>query len=306
MNLRIILKDYLTMRRKLGYKLHIPEKVLTGFITFFENQQGSYLTTTLAVKWARKSKSTEPGCWADRLTILRGFAVYWKMVDPRTEVPPLHIVGPHYKRATPHIYTDQQIAQILTATRKWPSKDSYTYWTLFGLLLATGMRIGEALALNNEDIDLKQGIITIRKGKLDKPRLLPLHATTRKILKQYVQKRDLRFACLHVPAFFVVMKGRRLSLYMARTTFKRVLDMLGLRTVIQGKRVRLHDLRHTFATRALTGFYQNGQDIDGKIHALSTYLGHKYIQCTYWYLTNVPELMSQVLSRLENKRGGNL
>ena len=306
MNLRIILRDYLALRRKLGYKLQIPEEVLAGFITFFENQKGSHLTTKLAVKWARKSKSTAPGCWADRLTMLRGFAAYWKTIDPKTEIPPLHILGPRYKRATPNIYTDQQITQILAATQNLPSKDSHTYWTLFGLLFATGMRIGEALALNNEDIDLKQGIITIRKGKLDKPRLLPLHATTRKILKQYVQKRDLRFACLHVPAFFVVMKGRRLSLYMARTTFQQVLDMLGLRTVLKGKRVRLHDLRHTFATKALTGFYQNGQDIDGKIHALSTYLGHKYIQCTYWYLTNVPELMSQVLSRLENKRGGNL
>lgn len=306
MNLRIVLKDYLAMRRKLGYKLQTHEGILPGFITFFENQKGSYLTTKLALKWARKSKSTKPACWADRLTILRGFAAYWKMVDPRTEVPPLHILGPHYKRVTPHIYTDQQIAQILDATRKSPSKDSYTYWTLFGLLLATGMRIGEALALNNEDIDLKQGIITIRRGKLDKPRILPLHATTRKILKQYVQKRNRRFSCSKVTAFFIVMKGKRLSLYIARNTFKRVLDMLGLRTLSQRKRVQLHDLRHTFATRALTGFYQNGQDIDAKIHALSTYLGHKYIQCTYWYLTAVPDLMSQVLSRLENKIGGDL
>jgi len=306
MNLRIILKDYLAMRRKLGYKLQTSEEVLTGFITFFENQKSSYLTTKLAVKWARKSKSTNPACWADRLTILRGFAAYWKIIEPRTEVPPLYTVGPHYKRTTPHIYTDKQIAQILAATRKLPSKDSYTYWILFGLLLATGMRIGEALALNNEDIDLKQGLITIRKGKLDKPRILPLHATTRKVLKQYVQKRDRQFPSSKITAFFAVKKGRRLSLYMARTTFKRVLDMLELRTPSQRKRIRLYDLRHTFATRALTGFYQNGQDIDGKIHALSTYLGHKYIQCTYWYLTNVPELMNQVLSRLENKMGGDL
>jgi integrase/recombinase XerD len=304
MNLRIILKDYLAMRRKLGYKLQTSEEFLAGFITFFENQKGSYLTTELALKWARKYKN--PACWADRLTVLRGFAAYWKIIDPRTEVPPLHIVGPHHKRGTPHIYTGRQVAKILATTRKLQSKDSYTYWTLFGLLLATGMRIGEALALNNDDIDLKQGLITIRKGKLDKPRILPLHTTTRKILKQYVQQRNRRFVCSKVPAFFAVMEGRRLSLYIARNTFKQVLDMLGLRTLSQQKCVRLYDLRHTFVTRALTRFYQNGQDIDAKIHALSIYLGHKYIQCTYWYLTNVPELMSQVLSRLENKMGGDL
>ena len=195
------------MRRKLGYKLKTAEEFLAGFITFFENQKGSYLTTELALKWARKYKN--PACWADRLTVLRGFAAYWKMIDPRTEVPPLHIVGPHHKRSTPHIYTDQQVAKILATTRKLPSKDSYTYWTLFGLLLATGMRIGEALALNNEDVDLKQGLITIRKGKLDKPRILPLHTTTRKILKQYVQQRNRRFVCSKVPAF---LKLSRLSL----------------------------------------------------------------------------------------------
>jgi integrase len=306
MNPRIILRDYLAIRRKLGYKLHTDEGILPGFITFFENQRGSYLTTKLAVKWARKSKSTKPGCWANRLTVLRGFAAYWKMIDPRTEVPPLYILGPYYKRATPHIYSEQQITQILAAILKLPSKDSYAYWILFGLLFATGMRIGEALALNNEDIDLKQGLITIRKGKLDKPRILPLHVTTRKILKKYVQHRNLMFSCLKVPAFFVIMKGRRPSLFIARDRFKRALDMLGLRTVLQRERIQLHDLRHTFATRALIKFYQNGQDIDGKIHALSIYLGHKYIQCTYWYLTNVPELMNQVLSRLENKIGGDL
>jgi integrase/recombinase XerD len=304
MNPRIVLKDYLVMRRKLGYKLQTDEKFLRSFVTFFESQKSSYLTTDLALRWARRYKN--PACWAVRLTTLRGFAGYWKIIDPRTEVPPLHIVGPHRTRGSPLIYTEQQVTKILDATQKLPSKDSYTYWTLFGLLLATGMRIGEALALNNEDIDLKQGLITIRKGKLDKPRILPLHKTTRKILNQYLQQRDRRFVCPKVPAFFVVMKGTRLSPYMAIKTFTQVLDILGFRTLLQGKYVRLYDLRHTFATRSLTRFYQNGQDIDAKIHALSIYLGHKYIQCTYWHLTNVPELMSIVLSRLENKMGGNL
>jgi integrase len=127
-----------------------------------------------------------------------------------------------------------------------------------------------------------------------------------RLAPQYVQKRNLMFSCGKVPAFFVVMEGRRLSNYIIRNTFKQVLDILGLRTSLQLKCVRLYDFRHTFATRTLTRIYQNGQDIDGKIHALSTYLGHKYIQCTYWYLTNVPELTSQVLSRLENKIGGDL
>ena len=306
MNPRIILKDYLALRRKLGFKLRKHEETLRGFLNFFEKQRTSYLTTELALKWARKPQNTDPAWWTERLSMLRGFAAFWKTIDPRTEVPSLHILLPQYKRPTPHIYTEQQTTQLLATLHKPSTEDNYTYWTLFGLLMATGMRIGEALALNNEDVDLKQGVITVREAKLNKSRIIPLHITTQNVLKQYVQKRNRQFSRLKTTAFFVIIDGRRPSHYIAWNTFKRVLLTMGLRTPSQQKGPRLHDLRHTFAVRALTGFYQNGQDIDGKVHALSIYLGHKDIRCTYWYLTAIPELMGQVLSRLEKKIGGAL
>ena len=306
MNPRIILKDYLTMRRKLGFKLKKHEETLRGFLNFFETRKDTYLTTELALKWARKPKNTDPAWWTERLSILRGFAAYWKTIDPRTEVPSLHILLPQYKRPTPHIYSNQQIAQILASTQKLPTKDSYTYWTLFGLLLATGMRIGEALALDNKDVDLRQGVITVRDTKLNKSRILPLHKTTLQVLKKYVQQRDKRFPVCKNKSLFAIVDGRRPSHAVVWKMFKQVLLDTGILEPSQKRVPRLHELRHTFAVRALTGFYKNGQDIDGKIHALSTYLGHKDIRCTYWYLTAVPELMGQVLSRLEKKIGGRL
>jgi len=306
MNPRIILKDYLAMRRKLGFKLKKHEETLRGFLNFFETRKDTYLTTELALKWARTPKNTDPAWWTERLSILRGFAAYWKTIDPRTEVPSLHILLPQYKRPTPHIYSNQQIAQILASSQKLPTKDSYTYWTLFGLLLATGMRIGEALALDNKDVDLKQGVITIRDTKLNKSRILPLHKTTLQVIKKYVQQRDKRFPIRKNKSFFAIVDGRRPSHAVAWKMFKQVLLDTGILEPSQKRVPRLHELRHTFAVRALTGFYKNGQDIDGKIHALSTYLGHKDIRCTYWYLTAVPELMGQVLSRLEKKIGGRL
>jgi integrase/recombinase XerD len=306
MNPRTILKDYLAMRRKLGFKLQKHEETLRGFLNFFETRKDTYLTTELALKWAKKPKNTDPAWWTERLSMIRGFAAYWKTIDPRTEVPSLHILLPQYKRPTPHIYSNQEIAQILSLAKKLPTKDSYTYWTLYGLLLATGMRIGEALALDNEDVDLKQGVITIRDTKLNKSRILPLHITTLEILKQYVQKRNKQFAKSKEAAFFVVSDDRRPSHHMAWRRFKKILIEMGIWNPSHNKDPRLHSLRHTFAVRALTEFYRNGQDIDGKIHALSTYLGHKDIRCTYWYLTAVPELMAQVLSRLEKKIGGRL
>jgi integrase/recombinase XerD len=306
MNPRIILKDYFAMRRKLGFKLRKHEETLRSFMNFFEKQQDSYLTTGLALKWARIPKNTDPAWWTERLSMLRGFAAYWKTIDPRTEVPSLHILLPQYKRPMPHIYSDQQIVQVLASTQKLPTEDTNTYWTLFGLLLATGMRIGEALALDNKDVDLKQGVITVHNTKLNKSRILPLHKTVPPVLKQYVRQRDKRFPIRENESFFTIVDGRRPSHAVTLKRFKQVLFDVRILKPPKTKGPRLHDLRHTFAVRALTGFYKNGQNIDGKIHALSTYLGHKDIRCTYWYLTAVPELMGQVLSRLERKIEGAL
>jgi integrase/recombinase XerD len=301
---RTILKDYLALRRSLGFKLQKHEETLREFLRFFAAQKASHLTTKLALQWARKPQNTDPAWWTDRLSILRGFAAYWKTIDPRTEVPSLHILVPQYKRPTPCIYTPQQIVQILAATRRLPSRDGFTFWTLFGLLAVTGMRVGEALALNNTDVDLKGGAITIRDAKRNKARLLPLHPTTRRVLKRYVRKRNQRFPRHEAGSFFAILDGRRPSHHSAWNTFRQILIQLGIRKPSQQKGPRLHDLRHTFAVRALIGFYESGQGVDEKIHALSTYLGHKGIRCTYWYLTAVPELMSLALSRLEKKIGG--
>lgn len=305
-NPRTILMDYLSMRRSLGFKLRKEEEMLRGFISFFTAQKASYLTTKLALRWARKPKNTDPAWWTDRLSMLRGLARYWKTIDPRTEIPPVRLLIPYYKRPSPHIYTDKEITKILATARELLTKDNVTYWTLFGLLIVTGMRIGEALVLNDEDVDLKDGVITVQDAKLNKTRLLPLHSTTCRILRKYVQQRNQQYPRDKTTSFFVILDGKRLSHYMAWNTFKRLLIQAGLRTPSQQKGPRLHDLRHTFAVKALIEFYQEGQDIDRKIHALSTYLGHKGIRCTYWYLTAVPELMSLALARLEHKIGGGL
>jgi len=299
-----ILTDYLAMRRSLGFKLQKHEPVLRGFLRFFATQKASYLTTELALQWARKPQNTDPAWWTERLSMLRGLATYWKTVDARTEIPSLHVLIQQYKRPTPFIYTDQQIIQILDSTRQLSSQDHLTYWALFGLLRVTGMRVGEALALNNADVDLNEGTITVQNAKLNTSRLLPLHPTTQAALKPYVAKRNRRFTCRRDAPFFVIRNASRPLYTTVRQTYLRVLVDLGIRKPRQHKGPRLHDLRHTFAVRSLASFYEEGRNIDAKIHALSTYLGHKNIKCTYWYLTAIPELMGLALSRLEEKMGG--
>jgi integrase len=302
-HLKAILKDYLATRRSLGFDLRKHEQALREFVKFFAAQRADYLTTRLALQWARKPKNTDPAWWTDRLNMLRGLAGYWKTVEPRTEIPPLRLLLPYYKRPAPYIYTDQEVAQILATTRHLASDDRLTYWTLFGLLAVTGMRVGEALALDDGDVDLERGAITVRDAKLNKTRLLPLHPTTRNVLRRYRLRRR-RSGLTKNLSFFTIMEGRRPSHYMAWSTFKRVLIDAGLRVTSQKKGPRLHDLRHTFAVRTLIGLYREDKNIDRGIHALSMYLGHKGICCTYWYLTAVPELMSLALARLEKKIGG--
>jgi integrase len=302
----MVLKDYLALRRSLGFKLRKDGETLGGFISFFRSQKAPYLTTALALRWARLPQGTNPAWWTDRLSMLRGFAAYWKTLDPRIEVPPVRLLVPYHKRPSPYIYTKNQIAQVLAVTRQLPSEDRLTYWTLFGLLAVTGMRVGEARGLNEEDVDLKQGTINIRAAKRGSMRVLPIHPSTCEALRRYAMRRHRQLPPARTTSFFIVLDGRRPSHHVAWKTFKEVLVTVGIRTPSQQKGPRLHDLRHTFAVRTLMGFYRAEQDIDHKIHALSTYLGHKGIRCTYWYLTAVPELMSLALARLEKKIGGAL
>lgn len=303
-SLRTTLKDYLAVRRSLGFDLQKHEHALHGFVKFFAAQGEDYLTTSVALQWAREPQGTDPAWWTDRLSMLRSFATYWRTVDPRTEIPPLSLLLPYYKRPAPYIYTDQEIARILAATREWSSEDTLTYWTLFGLLAITGMRIGEALAMDDADVDLAKGTLNIRDGKRGKPRLLPLHSTTCEVLQEYRHWRRRRFRQATTPSFFLVLDGRRSSHYMPWTTFKRVLVDLGLRMPSQKKGPRLHDLRHTFAVRVLIELYRKGKVVGPGIQALSMYLGHADIRSTYWYLTAVPELMALALARLESGTGG--
>ena len=303
-NLQKLLSDYIALRRSLGFNMRKYKETLPGFVSFFAAQKSPYLTTKIAVQWARLPQGTDPAWWTDRLCMLRGFASYWKTIDPRVEVPPVHILLPYYKRPAPYIYTDEQIDRIMSAARRLASEDADTYWTLFGLLAATGMRVGEVLALNDEDVDLRQGVITVRGGKYGNSRLLPVHRTTWQALRRYVHRRDQRFPRAKTSALFRVLKGRQPSYHMVRKAFREVRSQAGISPSSRPRYPRLHDLRHTFAVKTLMGFSRDGCDVDHKIHALSTYLGHRGIVCTYWYLTAVPELMSAALARIEEKTEG--
>lgn len=307
-SLRKGVDDYLTLRRRLGFKLNSLDRILLQFVAFLERKRATHITTELALQWARRPADGSPIWWARRLQIVRKFAEYWRGIDRRTQVPPERLL-PRCKRPrrSPLICSDKEVAQFLDAARRlsWRAElQGRSYSTFFGLLAVSGMRAGEGIALRRQDVDLRTGVITIRRAKFGKSRLVPVHSTTRRALRDYAQFRDRVFPQPKADRFFISERGLPLTRSAADLTFLNLARNLGLRDRgIDGKeKVTPHALRHRFAVRTLIRWYRSGADVEKNIYKLSTYLGHTRIENTYWYLSAVPELLKLVTARMEKRR----
>ena len=298
------LRKYLKIRRSFGYKLQGTERCLKNFIAFLTKRNCCFITTRLALQWATLSQHAKRSHWSRLLSVVRLFAQYRAVEDPRTEIPPLYLLSQKPDRAIPYIYSNKELRQLLVAFQSLPSKGlrHHTYYTFFGLMMVTGCRIGELLALNRDDLDLNNGWITIWNSKFNKSRLLPLHPTTVEQLKKYSNARD-KFLGQNTPAFFISEGGTRITTWSTRRIFVQVSKQIGLRGPDDQNGPRIHDIRHRFATKTLLNWYRNGLDINQKISLLTTYLGHKKPSDTYWYITGTPELLAQATTRFEKKIG---
>lgn len=306
-NLQARVQQYLAERRKVGFELHSPGLILANFACYVAQvQHRGPLTVEVMADWARQTRSGERGAAARRLMSLRPFARWLRQFEPRTEIPDEPIFGPEPGRIAPHIYREDEIVELLAAAKALHpagSLRSATYQTLFGLLASSGMRISEALALRDADVDLRSGVLMIRQTKFAKSRLVPVHSSTVRALTRYRRLRSLQVATTADTPFFVGTRGQRLGQPLSDRQVHRVFDQLRkqLGWVDRGAHgvPRVHDLRHTFAVRRLILWYQQGIDIDQKMLALSTYLGHVKISYTYWYLSGVPDLVRLAGARFE-------
>jgi integrase/recombinase XerD len=296
--------DYLRLRRGLGYKLERHGRLLPQLVAYLETAGASTITSELAISWARRPTAAHPRYWAARLAVARGFAAYMQTIDPRTEVPPADVFAVRYRRPTPYLWSQQDIGRLLEAARALrPPLKAASFEALFGLLAVSGMRVGEAVALDLDDVDLERGVITIREqtAKLERARLVPLHPTTVEALEQYGRTRRL-CPSPRSRAFFLSGAGTRIDRSAVSKTLRKITIALGLRT--DTVRPRAHDLRHGFAVDTLIAWQRAGVRIDEQIALLSTYLGHISPADTYWYLTATPELMGAAAQRLQLRFGG--
>jgi integrase/recombinase XerD len=297
------LNDYLRIRRSLGYRLREPEGLLRNFMAFLQAERAPYITRQLALRWATQPAKAQPATWAGRLGTIRRFAIWHSATEPRTEIPPAGLLPHRYRRKPPHIYSDEEIEIVLRESQQLPSPNGLrarTYTTLFGLLVATGMRVNEALGLDRVDVDLERGILYIRRTKFGKSRYVPVHASTVAALKKYAEVRGRVFPAPLIPAFFISEKSSRITECMARYTFAKLSQRVGLRASAKGHGhgPRLQDMRHRFAARTLVHWYRAGLDVERELPKLSTYLGHVHVNDTYWYLEAVPELLQLATDRL--------
>jgi integrase/recombinase XerD len=294
-------EDYVALRRAMGFKLDKPGRLVLQFADHLDRLGTRQLTIDTALAWARQPTHADPSWWAYRLSAVRGFAAYLHPRLPGTQVPPADLFPLRTKRATPYLYSAEDIAALMTAARRLHTPlVAVTYETLIGLLAVTGLRIGESLNLDRADIDLTAGMLTVVNGKFGKSRQVPLHPTTIERLRFYAGRRDELVPTPRATTFFLSTAGTRLSDCRVESTFRSLVRATGLQPRSARCRPRLHDLRHSFAVNTVLDWYRDGGDVQARMPLLSTYLGHVDPSATYWYLSAAPELMALACARLED------
>jgi integrase len=292
------LTEYIAARRALGTRLEEPAQTLRRFVKFLARKKARFITIKLALEWSQQSQHVQRATWARKLSMVRQFARWMSVIEPRHQVPPRRLLDVRHRRSKPHIYSDDEIARLMAEAAGLKSSTgmkALNLETLIGLLAATGLRPGEAAALEIHDVDLQAEVLVIRESKFGKSRQVPIHPSTVAALKRYARQRDQILLNPGSSFFFVSDRGTALDLGAVRRWFCKISRACGLRKNPGGHRCgqgpRLQDLRHTFATKRLVEWYRAGSNVALQMPKLATYLGHSSVGCTYWYIEAVPELL---------------
>jgi integrase/recombinase XerD len=298
--LATMLEEYLALRRSLGYKLERSGAVLADFVAYLQRAEAEHVTVDLAVGWAMLTANPDSVWRAQRLSIVRCFARYLHGIDPRHQVPPPGLVYRGQRRPEPFLYREQDILALAAAARELRSPlRAATIETLVGLLAVTGVRVGEAIHLDRDDVDLNLDLLVVRHSKNGSSRHVPLHPTTAHALGVYLARRDELFPAPSSPALFISCAGTRLRHASLHTVFGRLLDRAGLASPHRSRKPRLGDMRHSFAVQTLLDWHLAEVDVAARLPVLSTYLGHSSPLSTYWYLTASPPLLAAAARRLD-------
>jgi integrase/recombinase XerD len=294
--------DFVTFQCLGGVDARNQSIALGYFDRFLDREcfESSWPTHDVVLRYLASMEHLHPRTRCNRLSVVRQFCRYFRQFEPECYVPEPRLLIECRPSRIPHIYTDREIKDLLTAARNLSPAGSLrpqTYYTLFGLLYTTGLRCGEAFALNLSDVDLDPRLLFVRKGKFGKSRWVPISSSTCVALKRYIQKRA-RVAPVS-PEFplFVNLKGRRLYHTNVELAFRQALSRCGLRGGKGCPGPRIHDIRHTFACTRLLTWYRQNKNLNAMLPSLATYLGHVKVTSTQVYLRATAQLLEQANER---------
>lgn len=306
------IEEYIAYKRSLGYKITVEADELRRFAEFTRTigHNGS-LTSDLAMRWASLKSEHSRFYMARRLETIHTFAKYVSAFDPNAQIPQKGAFGRCHGRADPYIYTDEEISLLMAEARKLFSPDGIracTVPTAIGLLRATGLRVSEITSLKNEDVNLSDGCLFISSSKFKKDRIVPLHPTVTAELTKY---RSFITAKLgqrsSTDYFFVSSYGHRFNTRSFEYAFQLIRPILHSDSMHDNPRkIRLYDVRHTFACETVRHWLESGVDVNQKLYLLSAYMGHVKPADTYWYLSATPELLAISCKRYETAFGTEL
>ena len=297
-------EEYFAWKRKLGFRPRTEREVVLHFARRVDATRPREIDVDTVVAWARDSKRGSARYIAQRYEAVRRFLARIAYSRPGVIVPPPGYLGGCFVRTQVHIYSEAEVRALMEAALTLPPVAKlrpHTWHTFFGLLDATGMRVGEAIELDTTAVDLREGTLLVRRDKSGNSRLLPLDRTTVDALAAYSDRRKHRHKDPKSQAFFLTeTRATRLQYQTVSLTFRFLRRMLGWRA---RPLPRIHDLRHGFAVRTLLDWIRAGKDVDVEMPALTAYLGHAKPESTYWYLSAVPELSHLITGNMERLAG---
>ena len=287
-------------RLNLGYSCQA--KILLSFAKFFDKRHISNLDESLILEWIQTSKKQCRFTWAQRLKAIYPFLKYCQIEDPDIKIPPREFFGSAHRRLPPYIYTDKEIHSIIAETKKLPLTygfSSTTYYYYFCLLITTGLRPAEGFSLMDYDVNFEKKLLLVQETKFHKSRIVPIHESTVMALRQYKALRDQVFPNPCTAHFFLNKRGCPVTKSALESVFSHIREKLGLVKPYHGKLPRIYDFRHRFVCKKILHWYQKKVDVNHWLPILATYIGHVEITDTYWYISNVPELMKITAKRFE-------
>lgn len=299
------IESYVELQRQLGRKFRGESLILRDFGRYLaERYYTQPVSQELVMAFATNdpTRSAERSC--KRFQVVRRFAQYLAVFEPETSTIDPRALRRHRRKPVPFVFTDQELARLMAEARR-PTKTaicSATHHTAFGLAASTGLRVSEIINLDKADVDFAEGVLQIRNSKFRKSRVVPAHPTTMAVLRRYAALRDDAFPGLETKAFFISTTRRdRYETDSLTNAFFVTARRAGIRRP-NGKVPTLHSLRHTFAVRRLIQWYREDADVQTKLPALATYMGHVHYTTTAYYLTATPELMALAAERAARAR----